>query len=278
MRVYISADMEGIGGIVSAVQCHPREKEYEIARRLMTLEVLAAVHGAKKAGATRIVVNDAHDGMRNFIIEEFPEYVEVVSGFPKPLCMMSGISSDFDVAFLIGYHSRKGVKASILDHTMSGTLIQRVIVNGEEVSELWLSAAVAGHYNVPIGLVTGDDKLISHAKEILGDVEAVTTKIALSRVSAVGKSPIRIRREVEEAAMRAVKRAREGSLRPFKPSPPFSLELEFTESLVADLAEAIPGVERVDGLRIRYKTDNILKLYRIVELCLLLGIAAQRLH
>ena len=277
MRVFISVDMEGIHGICSWNHVDPRKKEYERARRRVIEEVKAAILGARRAGATRIVVADSHDGMLNINAEELPEGVELVSGFPRPLCMVAGIWEGFDAAFLIGYHSRKGVRASTLDHTMSGRLIQRIVVNGEEVSELWLSAAVAGHYGVPVALVTGDEALVEHARRLLPGVEAVATKRALSRGAALLRHPAEVLREVERAAERAVEKARRGELKPFKPAAPLEAVIEFTESTAADLAEYIPGAERLDGLRVKYVAKDPVELYKVIELGLFLGIAARSL-
>ena len=52
VRVYISADMEGVGGVVSGDQLGPQSFEYERFRGFMTNEVLAAIEGARAAGAT----------------------------------------------------------------------------------------------------------------------------------------------------------------------------------------------------------------------------------
>ncbi len=59
MRVYISADIEGVAGVVAPAQGQAGHVEYEKARILMTEEVNAVVEGLVEAGATEILVNDS---------------------------------------------------------------------------------------------------------------------------------------------------------------------------------------------------------------------------
>ena len=103
MKVYISADMEGVSGVVDSAQTSIKReaKEYERARVLMTGEVNAAIEGALAAGATEIVVNDAHGSMRNILLEELNPVAQLVTGTPKPLSMMQGIDDGYDAAFLV---------------------------------------------------------------------------------------------------------------------------------------------------------------------------------
>ena len=63
-RIYISVDMEGVAGVVHEEQTNPYDArfatEYQRSCRLMTAEANAAIEGALRAGAGRIVVNDSH--------------------------------------------------------------------------------------------------------------------------------------------------------------------------------------------------------------------------
>lgn len=157
MRVYISVDMEGITGVVSPTQVRPGEREYERFRRIMTQEANAAIRGALAGGATQVVVNDSHGPMTNLLIEDLHSDARLVSGSPKPHGMMQGIGPGFDAAFFIGYHSRHGTAASVLDHTWSSASIVDAEINGRSVCEGDLNAGLAGGDGVPVALVTGDE-------------------------------------------------------------------------------------------------------------------------
>lgn len=276
MRVFISVDMEGIVGVVSLKHVISDSKEYERARKWMTLEVKAAVEALQETGAEKIVVADSHGSMINLLIEELPEYVDVVAGFPRATCMVAYIDKGFDTALFLGYHSKKGTIHSILDHTISGSTIQRIKINGFEVSEFWLNAAVAGYYNVPISLVTGDDKLIEHAKNTVPNIETIVTKYALGRRAALTKNPKTIEKEIRKAVPKAIEKVKKKQVASFKPHSPFNVELEFTDSTMADVAELIPIVKRIQGNIVGYTTQDIVEAYKLMEALIIMAIGIQK--
>ena len=104
LKVYISADMEGIAGVVTGEQLGPPGFEYERFRGFMTNEVLAAIEGARAAGATEILVSDSHGNGQNLLIERFPKDVQIVRAWPRPLAMMQGIDASFDAVLFVGFH------------------------------------------------------------------------------------------------------------------------------------------------------------------------------
>ncbi|HEY63704.1 MAG TPA: M55 family metallopeptidase [Caldilineae bacterium] len=260
MNIYISADIEGVSGVVHPQQGRIGEREYDRARRLMTEEVNAAILGAIQAGAKRIVVNDAHGPMRNLLIEELhaSDSVELITGTPKPYSMVQGLDGSFDRAFFVGYHSRAGTQASTLDHTFSGSVF-RVWLNDTEVGEVGLNAALAGYYGVPVALVTGDQRVTEEARALLGDeLITVAVKEGYSRYAARCLVPEEARRRIRQAAERACLT----SIQPWRLEAPVHLAVEFTTSGYADMAELIPGSQRVDARRIEFTHEDYLVVYR----------------
>ncbi len=164
MKVFISADMEGISGVTHAEHVLRDGKEHERARKLMTGEVNAAVEGALEAGAAKVVVNDSHGTMRNILPEDLHEEAELVTGAPKPLFMMEGLDSSFKAVFFVGYHGMRGSYPSILEHTYSSRVVYDFCVNDKILGETGINAAIAGYYDVPVVLVTGDRKLTEEAE------------------------------------------------------------------------------------------------------------------
>lgn len=109
MRVYVSADMEGVAGIVHWEQVDASSAEYTWARRLMTAEVNALAAGAFAAGATEVLVNDSHWHMSNLLPLELDERVRFVTGTFKPLSMLEGLQDGpFSLAIFAGYHGAAG--------------------------------------------------------------------------------------------------------------------------------------------------------------------------
>ncbi len=272
MRIYISADMEGVSGVVHFAQTSIKDEaeEYGRARKWMTAEVNAAIEGALAAGATEVVVNDAHGSMRNILLEELNPVAQLVTGSPKPLAMMQGIDEGFDVAFFIGYHALAGSAHGTLNHTWTGR-VHGVVLNGRPVGELGLNAALAGHFGVPVVLVTGDQTLVQEAQAILGDIETVAVKQAYGMRAARCLAPSRARELIKEAANRAVQKG--GT--PFVPSAPVTFSVCFQQTVHAEMAELVPGSHRVDTRTVEFTHDDMLTAYRawraIVGLAMLAG-------
>src|SRR3989442_6222985 len=130
--------------------------EYERSCRLMTAETNAAVAGARRAGATHIVVNDSHGDMRNFLLDELDEGVEVISGADKPYSVGAGLDPTFEVAFFVGYHASVGRERAIMDHTYGGRTNYALRINSREHSDATLNAPLARTFGVPPALITGD--------------------------------------------------------------------------------------------------------------------------
>ncbi|MGB9880690.1 MAG: M55 family metallopeptidase [Anaerolineae bacterium] len=256
-KVYISADMEGVSGIVHFAQTGIGEKEYERARNLMADEVNAAIEGALAAGVTEILVNDAHGSMRNILHEKLNPVAQLISGSPKPLSMMQGIDEGCDAAFFIGYHAQAGAMYGVLNHVYSGR-VYSVALNGKLVGELGLNAALAGYFGVPVILVTGDEALVAEARSILGDIETVAVKHAYGMRAARCLAPSRVHSLIREAAIRALQKG--GT--PFVVPPPITLTVSFQQSIHAEMAELVPGSRRVDGRTIEFVHDDMPTLYR----------------
>lgn len=263
IRVFISADMEGIGGVVHSDQVSSAGKDYDRARRSMTEEVNAAIEGALEAGATEILVNDSHGNMRNILVEYLNERAELISGSPKPLSMMQGIDSTFDLVFFIGYHARAGTENGVLDHTYSSSTVSNITINGQTLSEAGINAAVAGYYGVPVGLVAGDSAAVNQAKRLLGDVEAVMVKEGIGRTAARVLPPEKVRELIREAAVRAVRRR--GEFKPFKIKPPVKVEIDLLKSSMADRAELIPGARRTNGRSVAYTHHNLIEAFKALR-------------
>jgi D-amino peptidase len=261
LKVFISVDMEGISGIVHSDQVTPGTPEYSAARKWMARDVNAAVQGAVEAGAAEIVVNDSHGSMRNIDPDDLDPRATLISGSPKPLSMMQGIDASFQACLLIGYHAKAGTTDAILDHTISGSVVRFVKVNGVEMPELGLNAAIAGYYGVPVVLVSGDAAVCRQAGEVLGkDVVTVQVKEAIGRLAAELVSAPESRRLIKEGVRAALGKL--GAIKPFKPAAPFAFELGYHVSAQADMGAMIPGVKRLDARTLSFVSDDYIEGFR----------------
>jgi D-amino peptidase len=253
MKVLISADMEGTCGIVSWVQVMPPEyagskypsslDEYTRGRERMTAEVNAAVEGALAGGADEVIVNDSHDGMRNLLPDKLHPALRFISGNDKPLGMMQGIDLEgIGAVFYTGYHAKAGTPAAPLAHTWTGWL-NDVRFDGASTGEFGINAAVAGHFGVPVVLVTGDDKAVAQTQALLGDqVVGAVVKEGISTHAALHLHPQKAQQLIRDAAEKAVRGAKEAQ--PFTLQAGRSVELEFDHQSRADQAVMVPGVFR----------------------------------
>jgi D-amino peptidase len=225
----------------------------------MTNEANAAVQGAVDAGATRVLVNDSHWTMRNLLAEELHEAAELVSGGPKQRSMMEGIDAGFDAALFIGYHARAGTRNAVLDHTYTDRVLDARL-NGRSVGELGLNAALAGAFDVPVMLVSGDAALATEAHDLLGeDVATVIVKEAVGRHAARSLAPAVACRRIREAATKALKRKRGKA---FTVAAPVTLEIDFSKTVEADMAEIVPGAVRTSGRTVAFTNQDYTEVFR----------------
>jgi D-amino peptidase len=250
LKVYISVDMEGVAGTVTADQLSPSGFEYERFRHFMTNETMAAVRAANEAGAGEIVVSDSHGNGENLLIEEFPNNVRIVRSWPRHGGMMAGLDSSFNAAIFVGYHASttnpKGVRA----HTFSSAHYARVTLNGNAVTEGEYNAAYAGAKGVPVIFVSGDDVAVTEIKSRLGDIETVETKKSLGFHSAETLTP-----EVSCDKIFTGVKSSLSRLHDFKPyviKTPVTLEITFKNYTPAELLSYLRSVERVDSHTIRF--------------------------
>jgi len=272
MKVYISADMEGIAGITAVEQVNPvGQPEYARSCELMTGEVNAACEGALAAGASAILVNDSHWNMRNIIHEDLPPSVRLIRGSPKPLSMNEGLDPSFTAAAFVGYHAGVGTQDAVQDHTYTDETIYEVRMNGEPCSEARINAAVAGSFNVPVVFLSGDQSACADAKSFLPWIETVEVKRAIGRYAAESMSPAQARAAIRAGIERALRGGPARGAKPYRFSSPVTLELRFTSTAKADMASLLPGSERTAGRTLRFAHDDFITVFRAFRALMTLG-------
>lgn len=271
MKVYISADGEGISGMVSTEEIYETGSDYGRFRRLMTQDVNAAIAGSFDGGAGEVVVNDSHWSMLNLLFEEVDPRADVIRGFNKELCMVEQVQ-DFDAALFIGYHARVGRSDGVANETMLGFEMYEMRMNGAPVGELEINAAIAGHFGVPVVMVSGDDCLAEEARDALPGVETAVVKYAIDRWSARCISLERAHSVIRTSARQALERL--PSARPFTVPGPVELEIEWTSTAECKKASLVPGSIRKSARTIAYQGEDILQAWRGIFACLNLGWSA----
>jgi len=271
MKVFISADMEGIAGKVHWEFSKESDSgEWDRDRQIMSEHVKAAIEGAVEGGASEIVINDSHMSMRNLAIDRFDfEQVKVITGQPKPLCMMEGIDNTYSAAFLIGYHGMSGAHPGVLNHSFCPLSIREIKINGIPVGELGVNAGIAGYFNVPIALVAGDNVMAEEAQARMGDVEVAIIKEALNMTTAKCL-PLKAANElIKQKSSSAVQRCKD--MKPLVYDTPTELEVDFFMTNMADAAALIPGSQRKGGTTVSYSSSDYLELFKTFQAMFMLG-------
>jgi D-amino peptidase len=269
VKVFISADMEGATGITASKHTASDSPEYGRMRKLLTQDVNAAIEGACEAGATEVLVNDSHGSMINILIEELDSRARLISGSTKQLAQSQGVDSSFDAAFFVAYHAMEGTQDAVINHTLLGRTVSRVLLNGQLVGETGLNAAIAAHFGVPVVLVTGDDKVSAEARARLGDIETVCVKQGLDRFVANCLPPAQTKKMIKEGAARAMRRAKE--IKPVVMSKPVTFEVEFKTTAETTLATLFPEVKLIGPKTISLTGDDMISAFKMFWGALILG-------
>ena len=257
MRVYISADLEGITGVSKWEETEKGGYNYEEYRKQMTKEVIAACEGAIEAGADYIMVKDAHDDGKNLITSMLPKGIKVISGWSNhPYGMVEGLDESFDAVVLIGYHSGSSSNGSPLAHTLYPEIIKNITINGENANEFMIHAYACYMVGVPIVAVSGDGDLMRTVKAFNPTIKTVAVQ------EGFGGAMVTIHPEL------AVDRIRKGvklgiesiDSSPFETPEEYEMEIEFKKHADAYKFSFYPNVEQVGEYTIRYSSNNYMHL------------------
>jgi D-amino peptidase len=260
-KVFISVDMEGISGISASDQLSATGAEYNRSRKLMADDANAAIRGARAGGAAEILVNDSHGSMRNLRLEDLEKGARLISHSFKKSGMMEGLDESFDAAIFIGYHAQAGNPQGLFAHTGSG-VIADVRVNGRSLGEGGLNTMVAESYGVPVVLITGDDVAVQEVAAVAAGARTVAVKRAINP-RAVELRPLDdVHREIETAAREAVTSARR--IAP-KREPAYKVELQFRETLIPEVAESLPGIQRPRPDTLAFSAETMPRAYTLLR-------------
>ena len=262
MKIYISVDMEGVVGAVSSDQLSPSGFEYQRFREFMTQEANAAIEAAFAGGATEVTLSDSHGNAQNLLIEKLPKNVLLVRGFPRPLEMMQGIDESFDGVIFLGYHASTTNPEGVRAHTFSSARLADVRLNNIPVSEGSFNAAVAGHFNVPVIMVSGDDAAVKEVTAAVGDIEGAVVKWNYGFHSAKTMMPEAAYDLIREKVKKAMGRIK--SFKPYKVKTPVQFDVRFKNYRPAEVLSYLSIIERIDSHSIRFNGKDMVEVSKFV--------------
>ena len=262
-KIFISADMEGITGVVQPAQLGPDGFEYQRAREWMTAEVNAAIQGARDSGPTDVVVCDSHGNGQSVLIDKLPDDVQIVRGFPRPLEMMQGIDATFAAALFVGYHGSEWTTGAVRSHTISSARLLGVKLNGLEVSEGIYNAALAGQFGVPVAFISGDRLAVTQLQKVVPGAEGAIVKEPFGYHSALTVTPARGQTLIRDGVRRAM--AKLGTLQPYRVTTPIDLEVGFKLTLDAERAAFVPGLTRSDTHSVKGTFADMVQITKLLQ-------------
>lgn len=262
VKIYISVDMEGIGGIGTSKMVSSSGKDYDTGRKLMTDEVNAVVKAIFDSGPAEVLINDSHGDMQNLLHTQLDSRAQYIQSNIKPLGMVQNLDATFDGVIFIGYHAMAGAENGFLAHTGSGN-VKGLWINGVEVGEGGLNAYFAGALDVPVILASGDKTFTEEIKKLVA-TRTVVTKEAIGASAAKLIHPDVVHTLLSEQTTAAMKDLR--NTKALAGKVPVEFVLKVDEPSRADVAMGIPGVKRVDGYTISYVAKDMNEAYSLIRI------------
>jgi D-amino peptidase len=252
--IFVITDAEGVAGVCRQAQVDPKNTEMQ---KLLTGEANAAVEGFLDGGADEVIVWDGHDGSQTLsALTIHPRAKLLIGGLGVSMDLDRGYSA---VAF-VGQHSMANVKAGIMAHSYSSLGIQNMIMNGKPVGEIETRTALAGWYNIPVILLTGDRAAVEELRAIVPQAEFAEVKEGLGRYTCISLSAKSAQDLIREQARIAV--AKIGQIKPYKIEGPVTFRIEYTtrNSLPID-AGLRPGAKIIDDRTIEYQGKDFMEAW-----------------
>jgi D-amino peptidase len=262
MKIYISADIEGVAGITNWNEAEKNHPDYPEFRERMTEEVVAACEGAIAAGATEILIKDAHGSGRNILAERLPDCARLVRGWSgHPLAMVQELDESFDAAMFVGYHSKAGTEANPLAHTLT-LRVAKLSINGTVASETLIHSWAAALHGVPVVFLSGDQGICADAKSFNPGITAVAVSEGIGP-STVSLAPVRARALIRQGVSAALKGDR-GACRLTLPER-FVLEVVYSNPVQAYKSSWYPGASHVGNQTVRLEVTDYFDVLRALR-------------
>ena len=262
MKIFISADIEGVTTTTAWNETDSSHGSYALHAKQMTEEVLAAIAGAKAAGADEIVVKDAHASALNIDPTKMPKGVKLIRSWSgHPYSMAYGVDKTFDAAMFIGYHSAAGRMGNPLSHTISGRHVY-IKINGVLASEFMLYSYAAAHEGVPTVFLAGDKMLCDDSADLHPNLITCPVKDGLGRMT-INYSVDETLKSIKKLSEKALKQDLKKAL--VKMPDFFEAEIYYKEHASAERASWFPGVSKTSDNIVTFSSADYFEILRTVS-------------
>ncbi|WP_082234916.1 M55 family metallopeptidase [Halobacillus massiliensis] len=259
MKLYLSVDMEGITGLPDHTFVDSSKHNYERARKIMTEEANNVISSALEQNIKEVTVNDSHSKMNNLLIEHIHPEAQLITGDVKPFSMVQGLNDTYDGAIFLGYHSRAD-QPGVMSHSMTFG-VRNFYINDMAVGELGLNAYVAGYYDVPLIMVSGDDRVAEEAKGLIPNIVTAPVKESISRSAVKTLTPKKAGELLHKKTVEAIENLQ--NIQPLIPPKSPLLRIEFANYGQAEWANLMPGTQiEPNTTTVSYQAKDILEAYQ----------------
>ena len=254
LKVFISVDMEGLAGVVTASDVNSTGPDYPHFRAIMAGETNAAIDGAFRAGATSVLVRDSHGSKQNLLPSDLDPRARLLRGSSVgPKNMMEGIDSTYDAVVFVGYHARAGTANAILEHTSTGNVVD-FSINGVSLPEGGYNALLAGLYGVPVVFIAGDRAVVDQIRGLLGPIDGVAVKEEIGD-AALGLSPKQAQDEIRKVVEQAVRNRARAKV--YRMSGPYTMVLKVRQE-----RPLYAGAQRTREGEFTFSSPDLLEILR----------------
>lgn len=265
MKVFVSADIEGVAGITAPEEANPDHRDTRYFQEQMTQEVKAACEGAVAAGAKEILVKDAHWTGRNINPRALPHCARVLRGWTgHPFSMMAELDQTFSASVMIGYHARAGSSGNPLAHTMSGRVVAMMRINEKPASEFLLNTLTSTMLGVPVAFLSGDEALCAEVKEYNENIRTVASLKGIGQAT-VSDHPELVVKRIREGVEEGLRKDQKKVMRPLPDR--FSVELDYKQPREAYGKSFYPGAKLVGDFTVRYESKDYFDILRMIQFC-----------
>lgn len=260
MKVFISADIEGVSGITNWDEARKNQAGYREFQLQMTRETAAACEGAFAAGASEVWVKDAHADAGNLLHEHLPPHVRLIRGWSgHPMLMVQELDESFGCAMFVGYHARAGAGGNPLAHTLSSARVHRMFIGERPASEFYIHYLAAGLVNVPVVMVAGDATICAEVEATDKAIHTVAVKQAHGP-STINVHPHETIERIRETAEAAV--AARGSVSPGRATGNTLLRIVYKDANYAFGKSFYPGAKLVEPYTVEFASEDYFEILR----------------
>jgi D-amino peptidase len=146
---------------------------------------------------------------------------------------------------------------------MSSARLADVRLNNISMAEGGVNAAIAGNFDVPVIMVSGDDAAVKEVTALLGDVEGATVKWNYGFHSAKTMMPEAAYDQIREKVKKAIGRIKD--FKPYKLKTPVQLDVRFKNYRPSEVLSYLSIVERTDAHSIRFMGKDMIEVSKFME-------------